>query len=117
MPRLPRISDYENELSNQGIKLCRNCTSPVSKGRRFYCSTTCLNEFTENHSWFLVRHAILRRDNYRCSICEKRYRKSLLDVDHIIPVRTGIDPFDKKNLRVLCKDCHKAKTALERDLL
>lgn len=72
-----------------------------------------MNTFVRNHLWSFVREDVLRRDSYTCSICQKRHRKNKLDVDHIIPVRTGIDPFDKNNLRLLCKDCHKAKTNLD----
>ena len=115
MPRFKRIRDYENLLSSTGEKLCRNCQNPVAKGRRHYCSSTCLNEFNDNHHWQSIRLNILKRDKYTCSICNKRHNKSQLDVDHIIPVRLGIDPFEKKNLRLLCKPCHKAKTKLDRE--
>lgn len=33
-----------------------------------------------------------------------------LEVDHIIAVSLGGEMWDKKNLRVLCSDCHKLKT-------
>ena len=112
--RFPRISYYENKTVN-GTLICRNCDNAVSKGRRHYCSASCMNTFVRDHLWRFVREDILRRDNYHCSICEKCYRKSKLDVDHIIPVRTGIDPFNKNNLRSLCKECHLAKTNLDNE--
>src|SRR3989344_3176549 len=108
--RFPPISSYKNKTDSSGNLACRNCDALVSKGRRFYCSETCLNEFTRNHIWTWVREDVLRRDNYRCGICDMRKRRSQLDVDHIIPVRLGIDPFNKQNLRSLCKECHLAKT-------
>ena len=114
MPRFPNISEYENVVK-EGRKLCRNCEKQVAMGRRHYCSDYCMQTFLVNHQWHWVRKSILRRDNYRCSICEKRCKKSQLDVDHIIPVRMGIDPFDKNNLRILCKECHKSKTKLDRE--
>jgi len=76
-----------------------------------------MHEFNRDHDWYWVRKDVLRRDNYRCSICGKRFRKAQLDVDHIIPVRLGVDPFDKRNLRVLCRSCHRAKTALDASVL
>jgi len=115
MTRLPRVSDFINETDYLGRKLCRNCKKPVAKGRRFYCSIKCMNEFNQNHDWHWIRKTILKRDNYTCSICKKRKRKAELDVDHIIPVRCGINPFDNKNLRLLCKECHRAKTKLDRE--
>ena len=73
--------------------------------------------FNRNHDWYWIRKDVLKRDNYRCSICKKRFRKAQLDVDHIIPIRMGINPFDKPNLRTLCKECHKAKSKLDREAL
>ncbi|MBN1157397.1 HNH endonuclease [Candidatus Woesearchaeota archaeon] len=73
--------------------------------------------FNRNNSWHFVRKDVLRRDKYRCSICNKRFRKKDLDVDHIIPVRMGGHLFDKKNLRTLCKECHKKKSELDRWVL
>lgn len=112
--RFPRVSDFENKAVD-GQKICRNCSNHVAESRRHYCSSSCTEEFNHNHDWYWVRKDVLRRDKYKCSICLKRYRKRELDVDHIIPVRMGVDPFDKKNLRVLCEQCHKAKTKLDKE--
>ena len=76
-----------------------------------------MEEFNRNNSWFWVRKDVLRRDRYRCTICKKRFRKAQLDVDHIISVQMGGKLFDKENLRTLCKECHKARTKLEREAL
>jgi len=114
MGRYPRISDYSNSIDSSGNKICRNCSEPVAKGRRHYCSKQCMQQFFREHTWALVREDVLRRDGFRCSICQKKKRIGLLQVDHIIPVRLGIDAFEKKNLRTLCKECHVAKSKLDR---
>lgn len=67
-----------------------------------------------DHIWGVVREDVLRRDGFRCSICHGR---RALQVDHIIPLQMGADPFDKDNLRTLCKECHKAKTRLENNAI
>ncbi len=113
MPRYPTISDTPDRFDGQGQKLCRNCTQPVTKGRRHYCSDACMEQFNRDHSWFWVRKDVLRRDKYRCSICGQRFRKALLDVDHIVPLQMGAKPFDKRNLRTLCRECHKQKSKLD----
>ena len=113
MARYPRIRDTPDKFDSLGNKLCRNCDNLVLQGRRHYCSTECMDEFNRNNTWHFVRKDVLRRDRYRCSICERRFRKRELDVDHIIPVKMGGDLFDKKNLRTLCKECHKAKSKLD----
>ena len=114
MGRYPRISDTEDRFDPDGSKLCRNCDNPVARKRRHYCSEECMEEFNRNNSWFWVRKDILRRDRYKCSICRKRFRKKDLHVDHIIPVNLGGQLFDKKNLRTLCRECHKEKTQLDK---
>ncbi|MFC1768636.1 HNH endonuclease [Nanoarchaeota archaeon] len=117
MTRYPKISETPDRIDSWGNKLCRNCDSLVASGRRHYCSKKCMDEFVRNNLWVLVRMDILRRDKYRCSICEKRYRRRELDVDHIIPVRMGGKLFEKANLRTLCKECHKAKSRLDSEAL
>lgn len=115
MPRYPRISDTPDRFDLEGNKLCRNCEKKVT--RRHYCSEKCMEEFNRNNSWYWVRKDVLKRDGYRCSICKKRFRKKDLDVDHIIPIQMGGKFFEKENLRTLCKECHRAKSRLEREAL
>jgi len=76
-----------------------------------------MEEFNRDNTWFFVRKDVLRRDKFRCSICRNRFKKAKLDVDHIIPVRMGGNPFDKANLRTLCKECHKSKSRLDSEAL
>ncbi len=114
MPRFPRIKDIENKKDAEGNLICRNCENKVPENRRNYCSQKCMQEFNEAHSWFWIRKAVLKRDKYRCSICGQKFRKKQLHVDHIIPVGEGGQLLDKKNLRTLCKECHKAKTNLDK---
>ncbi|MGM5488764.1 MAG: HNH endonuclease [Nanobdellota archaeon] len=111
--RYPRIRDIPNKVDETGNLLCRNCSKPVPKGRRNYCSKRCLLQFNRNNTWRFVRRDVLRRDNYRCSICKRRFPKRQLDIDHIIPVRMSGALFDKANLRTLCKECHRLKSNLD----
>ncbi len=117
MPRYPRIADTPDRFDKDGNRLCRNCDNTVAQNRRHYCSRECMEEFNRNHSWLFVRKDVLKRDRYKCSICNKRFRKRDLDVDHIIPLRMGGQLFDKKNLRTLCRECHRAKTRLDDEAL
>lgn len=117
MTRYPRISDTPNKFDELGNRLCRNCDEKVAQNRRHYCSKKCMDEFNRNNSWFFIRKDVLKRDRYTCKICKQRLRKKYLDVDHIIPVQMGGKLFEKANLRTLCKECHKAKTKLDREAL
>jgi len=60
-----------------------------------------------------VRPEKLRRDPY-CQICHEKGRLSEAnEVDHIIPISDGGDPWDYDNLQSLCKRCHVIKTSEE----
>jgi 5-methylcytosine-specific restriction enzyme A len=117
MRHYPKISDTSDRFDRFNNKLCRNCDQLIAKTRKHYCSKACMNQFNRNNTWFFVRKDILVRDNYKCSICKERFKKSKLDVDHIIPLQMGGNFFEKENLRTLCKECHKAKSRLDREVL
>ncbi len=115
--RYPRIRDTPVQTDQAGRPLCRKCQGPVPPNRRAYCSESCMTAYNRENSWYWVRKDVLRRDSYRCCICKKRFRKRELDIDHIIPVQMGGELFSKDNLRTLCRDCHAAKTSLDREAL
>jgi 5-methylcytosine-specific restriction endonuclease McrA len=72
-----------------------------------------------------MRTGRLRIGVYQCLLCAREYGRDAVQIDHVAPV---VDPSkgfvdwntymarlycDPSNLRVLCKDCHKAKTVEE----
>ena len=56
--------------------------------------------------WKRVRAQIRERDGYRCRQCGKAGR---LEVDHIVPIAAGGDPWEPANLQTLCIFHHHAK--------
>ena len=56
------------------------------------------------------RAGILRRDRDRCRRCGSQGEP---EVDHIVPIADGGDPWDPENLQALCRRCHRAKTSAE----
>ena len=56
----------------------------------------------------LTRKKVLSRDNNTCLNCGST---KILEVDHIIPIALGGSKEDIENMQVLCKNCHKKKTA------
>lgn len=113
MNRYPKIGDTKDRLDSQGRKLCRNCDEIIARNRKHYCSERCLNEFTRNNYWPMVRKDVLRRDKYICQICGGKFLKKELEVDHIKPIKYGGDFFNKDNLRSVCIRCHKIKSKFE----
>ena len=60
--------------------------------------------------WAAVRRAALRRSGYRSELSG---RAGKLEVDHIVPLRRGGDPYSLDNLQVLTRAEHIRKTAAE----
>ena len=61
--------------------------------------------------WQLLRLRIFERDGWRCVRCGKAGR---LECDHVVPLHKGGDPYLGENLQSLCRECHLAKTAMDR---
>ena len=52
--------------------------------------------------WKSVRLEVLEASNWRCSICANYAN----EVHHIVPIFRGGAPYDKANLRAVCRACH-----------
>ncbi len=55
-----------------------------------------------------VREYIFQRDNYTCKSCGRNQDKTILNIDHIIPLAKG-GSNDISNLQTLCKNCNQRK--------
>lgn len=62
--------------------------------------------------WSIYREHLVRAAG-RCEACgaEYGYREEMLEVDHIEALALGGSMWDVNNHRVLCKRCHRSKTA------
>ena len=60
--------------------------------------------------WQRLRREIKDRDGWRCKTCGK---SGALEVDHVKPRAAGGAFWDPRNLQVLCRGCHIAKTRRE----
>lgn len=64
-------------------------------------------------AWTRLRVSILRRDAGLCQVCAARgIVREGSTVDHVINKASG-GTDDSSNLRVICDECHAAKTARE----
>lgn len=61
-----------------------------------------------------LRFQILRRDNHTCQSCGRSAPEVKLQVDHVIPEALG-GPTEATNLRALCEDCNRGKSATPPD--
>lgn len=79
-------------------------------------------------NWRSIREQVIKRDNNSCVRCcypQKlklkigKYIKweSILEVDHILPIKLGGDETDMNNLQTLCMWCHESKNKWDQSLI
>ncbi len=62
----------------------------------------------------VVQPAQLRREPL-CRMCKARgHVRQATEVDHVVRISEGGDPWDQANLQSLCHDCHSSKTASDK---
>jgi 5-methylcytosine-specific restriction endonuclease McrA len=133
------VSPRDLPKGPNGRTLCRWCSLEVPKGRRTFCSEWCVTEWRMRSDPGFLRERVFARDRGICALCgadtvaawtriralrrarrrsalaewglQGRYRTSLWDADHIVPVCKGGGECDLSNIRTLCLRCHRAVTA------
>ncbi|OKH90485.1 HNH endonuclease [Streptomyces uncialis] len=60
----------------------------------------------------LLRRAVRKAVSGTCAICRGTFLPSQVDIDHIRPLALGGEDV-ASNVQVLCKSCHKTKTAVD----
>lgn len=120
-----------------GRPCCRYCSQEVPKGRRTFCSETCVHEWKVRTDPGYVRRKVQERDRGICAQCgldtdafiETIYREyrwverdqvlrargfnphgHRWEADHIVPVSEGGGECGLENYRTLCIPCHRAAT-------
>lgn len=134
-----RAEPSQIERSAAGRPLCRWCRAEVPKGRRTFCSGACVHEWKLRTDPGYLREQVFARDRGVCAKCgvdtvtlrndmrkldfaarrqflkkwnlREKFRKSLWDADHIVPVAEGGGQCDLSNMRTLCLLCHAEATA------
>ena len=67
----------------------------------------------DRRRWAILRRQILDSANWKCAICGGYAR----EVDHVIPLDRGGDPWDPGNLQPICSRDHRIKSASERGVI
>ena len=65
--------------------------------------------FYKTKRWALTRRSVLMRDEFTCAQCQRWGDQ----VDHLVPLAEGGEPYDLNNLQTLCSSCHGKKTRQE----
>jgi 5-methylcytosine-specific restriction protein A len=61
-------------------------------------------------TWRKVRVGILERDAHRCTIGMEGCTGHATQVDHVIPLAFGGQPFAPENLRAACANCNSSRS-------
>lgn len=118
---------------NQVVVDCENCEKELSLQKcrldefeKHFCGEGCYGDWCEENrtgelnpnwrggwdayygeNWYRMRRKVRKRDSETCRSCGKI--EGIVDVHHIIPIRTFDEPEDGNtldNLIVLCRSCH-----------
>lgn len=102
----------------RAARACLDCGAPVHGPRCLDCHNKAQRTWHNperkriyaSPRWKSIRKAVLMANPW-CSVAG--CTNPATDVDHIVPLRDGVDPYDVKNLQGLCKKHHSQKTASE----
>lgn len=111
-------------MNKKDEALCKNAVR--SAIRKAFTRSDYYKEFLAMHriEWYAGKR---KRVSYECKKCKEKVSSSDINVDHIIPIGRGVYngiedahyfyslvfcPYS--NLQILCKTCHKQKSAQER---
>ncbi len=64
-----------------------------------------------------MRDELIPYNGAECYLCNQHYKRSELELDHVVPVTTDLElALSKSNLRPACKACHRRKSNSEQGL-
>lgn len=100
------------------VRLCLEprCGSPATHRGRCPIHARTNNKATHRNRhvynsrrWRLLRQAVLLEQPLCACGCDR----IATDVDHIVPIHAGGNPWDRNNLQALAAECHGRKTRQE----
>jgi len=63
-----------------------------------------------NSTWRKVRRIVLERDGHRCLVGMEGCSGVATQVDHVIPLAFGGQPYELTNLRASCASCNSGRS-------
>jgi 5-methylcytosine-specific restriction enzyme A len=68
---------------------------------------------TSTSRWRRLRLQVLKRDDYQCRMRLPGCTGEADQVDHVLNVARGGNPYDEENCRSVCRQCHQVKSSQE----
>lgn len=97
------------EYAIPGKSRCRLHESEHERKRR-----TPSQRITETHRWRMLRARLIRTRPWVCGICGLPIEtREEIEVDHIVSLAEGGEPYDEKNLELTHSSCNRRKRGLE----
>lgn len=100
-----------------GRKVCKWCGGTPQGMKRFWCSATCVFEWSIRSNMQTARQHVFIRDAGVCAVCSSEGNTEPHDKwenDHIIPVAEGGGECGLENFQTLCIPHHKIATSQSR---
>lgn len=96
-----KIVSYYKNRKNQSISKNKKYPKPNAIKKR---KKIPYNEYLKTYYWRKVRYLVLKRDNFRCTICGER---EPLNVHHKTYINKGNEIKHLDDLITVCDLCHK----------
>lgn len=102
------------KVSIYGKRYCEEHTKQKDKADyELYRKNDAGQKVYKSALWKKSRASFLAQHPF-CSVCRKEGRlTAATEVDHLIPIAQGHDPWDVENWDSKCASCHAKKTAAE----
>ena len=71
-------------------------------------------DIRKSRRWAELRRELLHEARNACAECARTFPSRRLELDHVVALIRGGDPWARWNLRVLCIGCHIAKSRGEK---
>lgn len=119
LPKTPRILPPEERPALLPFRdrqryrgRCVRCGVALPKRKRNWCGSSCMAEYYREVGWTSRARLVDWRNTHPCASCGRITPAPEIEVDHRIALALG-GTNAPENLQLLCRDCHKAKTAAD----
>ncbi len=109
-----RIKDFKDMLEKCFYKLTKNKIDEFDWEEYSFKNKIKVYRYSISRKYIKqIRIKLIKEKNNICDKCKLTFDKSLLELDHKIPIILGGDVYKKNNLQILCRNCHDLKNHID----